>query len=178
MSRPLLPGEYAVLGLLSLRPMHGYDMARHFATGELAEVCPLEQPSLYTYIRNVEARGLVAWREERVGARPPRKLLDLTPAGHEALESWLRAPVTRLREVRMDFLLKLYFLRQSDLAGEAALLDAQITACEGYLAEIEHREPANDFQALVAGSRRSAARATIDWLVAYRDSRREVAARP
>ena len=37
LDRPLLPGEYAVLGLLALGPRHGYDMARTFA-GELAAV--------------------------------------------------------------------------------------------------------------------------------------------
>lgn len=177
MSRPLLPGEHAVLGLLSLRPMHGYEMARHFATGELAEVCPLEQASLYTYIRNVEGRGLVTWREERIGARPPRKLLELTPEGQATLDRWLHAPVLRLREVRLDFLLKLYFLRERDPDGERALLDAQVAACERYLANLDERAPENDFQALVLGSRRSAAHATLDWLVAYRETRTEAASR-
>ena len=65
--RSLLAGEHAVLGLLSFRPMHGYEMARYFDRDDLQEVCPIDQSLLYTYLRNLGERDLVAWSEERVG---------------------------------------------------------------------------------------------------------------
>ncbi len=39
----LLPGEYAVLGLLALGPRHGYELAR-ILTEELAAVCAVVGP--------------------------------------------------------------------------------------------------------------------------------------
>lgn len=165
--RRLLPGEYAILGLLLVRPMHGYEMARFFERGDLAAVCPLEQSSLYTYLRNVERRGLVRWAETRVGQRPPRKTCELTPEGRQLVQEWLAAPVSRIREVRLDLLLKLYFLRQLDPAAEAVLVREQVAVCEQYAASLGAGEPASGFRRLVLESKRSAAEATLKWLRAY-----------
>ena len=166
--RPLLPGEFAVLGLLAIRPMYGYEMARYFDRDDLTEVCPIEQSLLYTYIRNVEERGLVTFTEERVGARPPRKTYALTESGRLLVNMWLRQPAERMREVRLEFLLKLYFLSQLDPAAEADLLRRQIDVCEAYQARLADRlEGATGFQRVVAQSKHSAAEATLRWLRSY-----------
>lgn len=167
--RELLPGEYAILGLLLEGPMHGYEMARHFEGHELTTVCPIEQSSLYTYLRNVEARELVQWEETRVGARPPRKMYSLTESGEQAVRRWLDVPVMRLREVRLDFLLKLYFLHRLDPEAERELLDVQIDVCRDYLLMLERQPDATPFLRLVHGSKRSAALATLNWLRSYAD---------
>jgi PadR family transcriptional regulator AphA len=164
-ARSLLPAEYAVLGLLAIRPMHGYEMARYFDRDDLTEVCPVEQSLLYTYLRNVEERGLVAAREIRVGRRPPRRIFHLTGPGRAALDEWLKRPVDRIREVRLDFLLKLYMLRELDPAAERDLVRRQLEVCETYRERLEGRAAtASGFEALVVGSKLSAARATVDWL--------------
>src|SRR3990172_8150592 len=97
-SRQPLPGEYALLAMLRLQPMHGYEMSRFLAREGLAEVCPIEHNLLYAYLRNLEDRGLVTWAETRVGAHPPRKTYELTTAGSAAIESWLGEPVLRMRQ--------------------------------------------------------------------------------
>ena len=166
--RSLLPGEHATLGLLGLRPMHGYEMARLFAHDDLVSVCPIEQSLLYTYLRNLEDRALVRWDERRVGNRPPRKLYELTAAGREELSRWLTLPVGRIREIRIDFLLKLYFLHQADPAAERDLIAGQIAVCEGYAARLEAALAGkNGFPRLVALSKLSAATATLNWLRSY-----------
>ena len=163
-----MPGEYAVLGLLLSGPKHGYEMARYFDRDDLAEVCPIEQSMLYTYLRNVEERGLVEWSETRVGNRPPRKLFELTPHGRDLVETWLDEPVQRLREVRLEFLLKVYFLHQLDLERERALLEAQISSCQRYFERLTEREASSTgFGRLVAASKRSGAESTLRWLREY-----------
>ena len=163
-----MPGEYAVLGLLLEGPKHGYEMARYFDRDDLAEVCPIEQSMLYTYLRNVEERGLVQWSEARVGNRPPRKLFELSAHGRDLIETWLDEPVHRLREVRLEFLLKVYFLHQLDTRRELALLDGQIVSCERYFQRLRERESASQgFARLVAASKRSGAEATLRWLREY-----------
>ncbi|HMO96336.1 MAG TPA: PadR family transcriptional regulator [Tepidiformaceae bacterium] len=167
--RELLPGEYAILGLLLEGPMHGYEMARHFEGHELTTACPIEQSSLYTYLRNVEGRELVRWEETRVGARPPRKMYSLTDAGERSVRAWLDSPVMRLREVRLDFLLKLYFLHRLDPDAERELLQVQIDVCRDYLGTLESQPDSTPFLRLVHGSKRSAALATLNWLRSYAD---------
>lgn len=167
LERPLLPGEYAVLGLLALGPRHGYEMARTLE-GELAAVCPVEQSLLYAYLRNVEARGLVEWEQVRAGNRPPRKIYALSEQGWEAFRAWVHAPVERMREVRQELLLKLYFLRALDPAAERRLVLRQVEACARYAVRAVHEvETTAGFERLVAESKRTAAEATRDWLRAY-----------
>ena len=168
LERTLLPGEYAVLGMLALRPMHGYEMARFFDRDELSDVCPIEQSLLYTYIRNVEERALVTFHEERIGQRPPRKCYVLSEAGRSLLDRWLHQPVERMREVRLEFLLKLYFLHQLDVDGERDLLRREIEVCEAYRSRLADRANDNEgFRRLVALSKVSAAESVGNWLRAY-----------
>lgn len=173
--RPLLPGEYAVLALLALRPMHGYEMTAFIQDEGLSDVCPVEQSTLYTYLRNIEARGLVTWTEERVGHRPPRKIFELTLAGRELIHAWLRRPVGRMREVRLEFLLKLFFLARLDPRAHRELIEGQLRACEAYLAALDSRVLLAPFEQLVVQSKRSAAEATLAWLTRYaREVEKEV----
>jgi len=165
--RPLLPGEYTVLALLALRPMHGYEMAAFIEQEGISDVWPMENSTLYTYLRNVEGWGLVSWSETRVGNRPPRKIFELTPGGQEFIDLWLRRPVTRMREVRAELLLKLFFLEQLDPGARERLLNDQIQACHAYVDQVRGHEPETSFGKLVARSKLSAAEGTLDWLTAY-----------
>lgn len=168
--RPPLPGELAVLALLLSGPMHGYEMAHCFERDDLMEVCPIEQSLLYTYLRNLEERKFVSWHETREGRRPPRKVYTLAADGREAVETWLHEPVARMRQVRLEFLLKLYFLHQLDIESERALVQRQIDVCEEYHCRLEQRADATvGFPRLVAQSKVSAAAATITWLQEYAD---------
>ncbi|MGE3856476.1 MAG: PadR family transcriptional regulator [Dehalococcoidia bacterium] len=168
----LNPAQYAMLGLLHEQPSHGYDLQRAFAaTGDLADVAPIGQPALYAALKDLVARGLIAGSEEREGARPLRTRYALTAEGDRVLAEWLREPVRRLRQVRLDFLLKVYFARRRGLRPVRALVDAQIRVCHDYLARLEDRASdlsPDDFAYLVVESRTSAARSTLDWLHAYR----------
>jgi hypothetical protein len=76
-----------------------------------------------------------------------------------------------MREVRLDFLVKLYFVLEedADLAGE--LLTDQIEACRNYGQDIETEltqvEPGS-FDAIALSSKASAARITREWLLQCR----------
>jgi PadR family transcriptional regulator AphA len=169
----LTPLQYAVLGLLHDSPAHGYELQRAFADGgDLAGVAHIEQAALYALLKDLAVRGLIEGSEVREGLRPPRTVYALSDDGTRLLDSWLHSPVQRLREVRLDFLLKVYFARRrGDRRGMRALVDAQIRACRDYLAALEGQAAAlspDDFAYLVVESRTSAARATLDWLDDYR----------
>lgn len=166
--RNLLTGEFAVLSLLRIEPMYGYQMAHYFDEGDLAEVLPIEQSLLYTYLRNVQNRGLVTWSEVRVGLRPPRKLFALTPAARVLIDDWLRMPVERMREVRLELLIKLYVLELTDLPAARELLRRQVDVCEAYQLRITARvAESTGFRRLVALSKLTAAESTARWLRNY-----------
>ena len=166
------PLQYAILGLLHDQPAHGYDRQRVFSLeGDLNGVVSVGQPALYAALKDLAARALVIGVEARDGARPPRTVYSLTPTGESEFEEWARTPVRRLRQVRLDFLLKVYFARRRGERELRALVDAQIKACHDYLSALEDQAgafAADDFGYLVVESRTSAARSTLDWLRDYR----------
>jgi PadR family transcriptional regulator AphA len=168
--RELLPGEYLLLAELRLGPRHGYELARSIEQGGLADVTRIEQNLLYAYLKTLERRGLIQGREVRVGAHPPRRVFHLTPEGETVVDIWLHRPVERLREVRLDFMLKLYYLHQLDPAGELELLRAQIETVQAYIDRVAAQLAAagpTGFPRLVLGSKASAASATLEWLREY-----------
>lgn len=173
--RDLLPGEYAALGLLAIEPAHGYELHRRWQASSLAEVLSLEQSVLYGYLRVLDRRGFLDWEEHRVGNRPVRRIYSPSEEGWTHLRAWLRTPVHRLRQVRLDLLLKLYVSHLLDPRAEAALLDRQVEVCERILdgaraALAEAGEPSK-FSVLFQRSHASAAEAALVWLRGYRDQR-------
>src|SRR5712692_2949391 len=123
------PAEYAILGLLEGRPMHGYEMFQQFQVGTLHQIVHLEMSQMYAFLKKLERLEYIEAQLEPQGARPPRKIFHLTPAGHTILFQWLMEPVVRPREIRILFLIKLYFVRQFIPQQTRTLVDQQIVAC-------------------------------------------------
>ena len=90
---------------------HGYDVARHFAPdGSLGSVLTLSRPVVYRAVKSLESAGLVE-SVESVGARGQLKWqLTCTERGTAAAEEWIQAPVTHLRDMRSEFLVKFLLL--------------------------------------------------------------------
>jgi PadR family transcriptional regulator AphA len=165
-------GEYAILGILRERPMHGYEIARRFANDlDLGLVLPLDMSNVYAMLKDLHEQGLIDGQRETVGLRPPRTVFHLTPEADVQFLHWIEEPVGRLREVRSDLLVKLYFCRAIGDRCTARLLDAQIAASRAYLDRLRRlaAEAAPDsFERLVRDSKIGAARATVAWLEAER----------
>jgi PadR family transcriptional regulator AphA len=164
--------EYAILGLLCRRPMYGYEVARHLTSDQgLGLICPLGLSNVYFLLNNLERAGLTEVDHRDDGVYPPRTVLRATAAGRRAFRAWMRRPVSRLRHVRLDFLLKVYFLHDEAPDSVLDLLDEQIEFCERYLQEWRGRARAvapQSFDRLAVESKIGAARGTLDWLRSYK----------
>jgi DNA-binding PadR family transcriptional regulator len=97
---------------------------------------------------------------------PPKAVYTATAEGEAAFERWLRHPVGRMREVRSDFLIKLYFAMQRDPELARELAESQAEVCRDYMHDVERELAAalRSFDRLVLKSKLSAAAATLDWL--------------
>lgn len=107
--------EYALLGLIAQstgREIHGYDLSRVFAEGALGRIIRLEPGMLYHYLKKLARSGAITTRVERQTGRPDRQVHALTETGDGELAEWLTAPVRSTREIRLDFLVKLYLARR------------------------------------------------------------------
>ena len=130
---PGMPAEHAILGLLALSETgtgHGYDLARQFSPeAPLGNVVRLEPGMVYHHLKKLERLGWVSAVSEAEPGRPARRLFALSPSGRAELGRWLSEPVARTREIRLDFLVKLYLALRLDPSLAVRLVAEQRELC-------------------------------------------------
>lgn len=158
--------EHTLLGLLDRGPRHGYDLLQELGRLDgLAMVWRLKQGHLYALLGRLEAEGFIVPTLESQNSRPPRKVYALTALGRETFRFWMETPVTRGRQLRLEFLAKLYFALLEGEGAALRLVAAQREACRSWN---EARPPADtqgvSFPELVALFRARQVQASIAWL--------------
>ena len=99
--------RYAILGMLSLGPMSGYDMKKRFDES-IAHFWNENYSGIYPMLRRLEEEELVEKRTERTAKNPERNVYTLNEKGREELDRWLLLPAER-PTLRIELLLKLFF---------------------------------------------------------------------
>ncbi|GCE48139.1 DNA-binding PadR family transcriptional regulator [Thermosporothrix hazakensis] len=160
------PAEYAILGLLSEQPMHGYEMFQRFEHGTLGEIVHLEMSQMYAFLKKLERLEAIEAVIEKQGARPPRKIFHLTEQGRATFTAWLTQPVEKPRDIRILFLIKLYFLLRLHPERAEMLIEEQIQACERFLSYLQSRQNEGEpfFDHVVLRSRIYQTQALLEWL--------------
>ncbi|MGQ9710024.1 MAG: PadR family transcriptional regulator [Anaerolineae bacterium] len=158
--------DKVALGFLMSGPAHGYDLYSRVAR-ELGPVWHLGIGHLYNVLRDLERGGYVHSTLLPQADRPPRKIYAITPAGRERFLDWICRPVSAVRDIRTEFLVKLYFLRALGLEGWTGLVEAQRALLSARLAQLEAQHARTDpaaFHRLVLDLRRRQTRAVLEWL--------------
>lgn len=108
-SDQLLLGEWACLGLLYPEPTHGFAIAARLKPdADVGRVWSVSRALTYRSIDQLARRGYVRAVGEEPGiAGGNRTILAATRTGRAQLRTWLRTPVTHLRDLRSELLLKL-----------------------------------------------------------------------
>jgi DNA-binding PadR family transcriptional regulator len=163
----LTPAEYAVLGLLRQKPTYGYELQRHLSGNQgLGRVCPVEPAMVYAILKSLSGLELIDGQWDS-SSYPPKAVYAATAEGDAEFLRWLSRPVLRMREVRLDFLIKLFFALKEDDQLARVLVEAQIEVCQQYAAGVAEEMGAAEvglFDAIVLESRASAAALTQEWL--------------
>lgn len=169
--------EHALLGVLASTESgsgHGYDLARSFAPGSpLGSVLHLEAGMIYHHVKKLEKLGWLRLISDG-GRRPGRRTVAITDEGRAELRRWLAEPVQHTREVRLEFLVKLYLALRLDEATARRLINEQ----RALLAEVHQSlirtpvlTPSSDpeFGALVRDLRAMQTDAASSWLEGVQD---------
>lgn len=98
--------EVGLLGLVSIRPMYGYEIGHHFDRA-LSPFWTVPRTQVYPKLRELEKRGLVVSRNVQQEAKPNRRVYEITPEGLEELQDWLRGPI-RWPDMRHSLMAKLF----------------------------------------------------------------------
>jgi DNA-binding PadR family transcriptional regulator len=140
----------ALLGLLSLGPMSGYDI-RQLISRSIGHFWNESYGQIYPGLRRLAAAGLVVKKTVRGKGSPDRHVYSLTAEGREQLRRWLKLPV--VEEVpRSELLLKLFFGGQVPLNVNREHVQAHLERHRkkleiyGAIAKKLRKEEANDPQ--------------------------------
>jgi len=162
--------EYALLGFVYDQPTHGYDLYQQLSAPQgLWQVWRMKQSQLYALLTKLEDEEYLVTTLQPQDTRPPRKVYSLTAAGRAAFQQWLATPVTHGRQMRLEFLAKLYFAYRQGPAVVSPLLAQQILTCRQWLTELQQQsaaEPAhNPFGYAVHQFRITQVESFVDWLL-------------
>jgi DNA-binding PadR family transcriptional regulator len=80
--------DYAILGLLSWRPLTGYDIKKMFS-GSAAFYWSGNNNQIYTTLVKLHKHGFVTREVEPQEGNPPRKIYSITAQGRVELKKWL-----------------------------------------------------------------------------------------
>lgn len=171
----LSAAEFTLLGLIAQSgpdaQVHGYDLNRHLVEGAPGAVIRIEPGMLYHYLKKLARLELISSMVVPQAGKPDRHVHSITGAGRARFEAWLAEPVQATREMRLDFLLKLWFARQAGPEAAAELIGRQREILQGLVASLEgqlaERRGAGDpdrFAREVLGLRLAQNRAALAWL--------------
>lgn len=160
-------GEHAVLALVVEAPRHGWALVRELAPdGPIGRVWTLSRALTYRAIDKLADTALIRPARTESGAGPRRTVYAPTPAGRRVADRWLADPVTHLRDLRGELLLKLV-LSERRRIDIVPLLEAQRRTLVPIVTALERAAAAPDAD-LVDLWRAESARAVERFLVTAR----------
>ncbi len=153
------------MGLLARGPRHGYELKKEIERS-LRPIWHIATSRLYLALARLENEGLIRGEPQSTGGRS-RRVYRLTEAGKGKLWEWLRSPVPALRDLRVEFLAKIYFLLELAPTEVPGLIAAEIDTLERLLDRLQRGEPpyaGSPIAECVRGFRLGQVDAALTWL--------------
>jgi DNA-binding PadR family transcriptional regulator len=172
---------YVVLGLVSIRPGAGHELAG-FSERSIGNFFPIARSQVYSELERLCRLGLLSAMEVPQERRPTKRVYELTKAGDAELRRWLDETTAEPERTRNLFLVRVFF--GDRVSGErlGALLDdyeAKARARRDALAATAERladRPHSMFPRVTALYGMRHAQATLDWVADVRLILRHAAA--
>lgn len=123
--------RHTILGFLSIQPMTGYDLKRHF-DASVRHFWSADQAAIYRTLGELEREDLVDHERVAQTTRPDRKVYRLTERGANELDTWLATPAPTVHR-REPLLVKLFFAGRLAPDALRGILEAELAATEAEL---------------------------------------------
>ena len=132
------PLRLAILGLISMQPLSGYDVRKVFETSPMGNFSS-SPGAIYPALKSLEKSGLVHGVPDKTESLRPRLLYSLTERGEAALNHELERPVTRYDITqRYDLLLlRFAFLDRLGIPRVLQFLRQLLDELEAYIPYLE-----------------------------------------
>ena len=161
--------EYILLGFICENPIHGYDLYKKISHFEgIALVWHIKQSQLYALLDRLESDGLLTSTMIPGEAHLLRKEYQVTSVGRQSFLAWVTCPVGHGRDMRQEFLAKLYFAQKSGAEAGLELIEEQKTVCGEWLASLQisytTTRDEQRYERMIFQYRISQTQAMLEWL--------------
>ena len=161
--------EKALLGFLFKGSKHGYELYKEISDPKgIGGVWRVKIGKLYSMLKKLKSLGFIRATSEQDGNRPPKNTFYLSIRGKNIFNEWMRTPIKHGRDLRILFLLKIYFIKRSGLFDGKDLILKQKAECENwkerYKPVLQERIGGNSFNWFVRKYRSSQIDGFINWL--------------
>jgi PadR family transcriptional regulator AphA len=127
--------RYALLALLRVGPLSGYDLQKQFSLS-VGHVWHAPDSQIYPELRKMEAEHLIEGEEQPRGQRATRRVYHVTDAGDQAFLTWMNTPLEYAR-VRDPAHLRAAYLEAATPDAAREFFRSHITQWERELAQWE-----------------------------------------
>jgi len=160
--------EYALLGALMSGSKHGYEILQFINTA-LGSTWYVGTSPLYVLLKRLERDGLLHSSVETQDTRPSKRVFKLTSKGKKVFLNWLHSPTEHVRDLRIEFLGKIFFFQYLSLDGGSELIKNQVQVLKQIKKRIEQRKTKEKdaFKKLVFESKMATVEAWLQWLIKH-----------
>ena len=135
--------RYALLAILRVGPLSGYDLQKQFSQS-VGHVWHAPDSQIYPELRKMAADGLIEGEEQVRGARGRRRVYHVTAQGDAAYRAWMATPLEYQR-VRDPAHLRAAYLENTTpdaardfLRRHVSYWESELEQFQGELDHIEH----------------------------------------
>jgi DNA-binding PadR family transcriptional regulator len=157
----------ALLGFFIEKPKYGYELYKHISKEtSFFKIWRLKQSQFYGFLERLFTEGFLSQQMIAGEQYPDRKLFTITQAGTQQLEKWITTPVKRGREMRQEFIAKLFIAKNYFEGNIQLLVDNQLMLCTQWLEEQDEylKDEDDQFQILLIDYRKKQIQAMMAWL--------------
>ena len=99
---------YAILGILSVEPMSGYQI-KNCINGGVGYFLEIDYKQIYPALKNIVANGLATYEVIKTEKGGESKRYKLTDAGLHKFREWMERPITNGKQMASELMLKLFY---------------------------------------------------------------------
>ena len=157
----------SLLGFFINKPNYGYDLYKHISKEtSFYKIWYLKQSQFYGFLERLFNEGFLSQEMIEGDQYPDRKLFTITESGIQQLENWIIIPVKRGRDMRQEFIAKLFIAQKIYKVKTELLVENQIGVCYQWLEEqdVFLLNEKDQFQILLINYRKKQIQAMLDWL--------------
>lgn len=128
--------KFIILGLLNEHELTGYDITKAFDS-DIGEFWSANHSQIYPLLKRLEDNQLISHRLIITGEKLEKKLYSITELGAAELHHWISEPTPALSATKDEFILKLYFIRNSSDSRLQPMLTEQLNLHKSKLAHLQ-----------------------------------------